>query len=150
MRILIFIVLLLTVFVSNQTFAQEAEEGKLHLVKKIHIGSMGKSDEAERFQLLLEEQLEKKGFIVVTDADKADAILTGVLSLRVYDDTSIARVTVQLKTLDGKRIWGGDFQPKRSLKRVDDTVKFRAENIAGRLRKDWNKSAKEAGIKVDK
>ena len=150
MRILIFIGLLLTVFVSNQTFAQE-EEGKLHLVQKIHIGEMGKSDEAERFQLLLEEQLEKKGFTVVNDADKADAVLAGVLSLRVYDDTSIARATVYLKNPDGKRIWGGDFQPKSTFfKRVDDTVKFRAENIADKLRKDWNKSAKKAGIKVDK
>ena len=78
-------------------------------------------------------------------------LLTGVLSLRVYDDTSIARATVYLKTPDGKRIWGGDFQPKRTFfKRVDDTVKFRAENIADKLRKDWNKSAKNAGIKVDK
>ncbi len=150
MRILIFIAFLLTVFVS-ETLAQDVEEGKLHLIQKIHIGEMGKSDEAERFQLLLEEQLEKNGFTVVSDADKSDATLTGVLSLRVYDDTSIARATVYLKTPDGKKIWGGDFQPKRTFfKRVDDTVKFRAENIAEKLRKDWNKSAKKAGIKVDK
>jgi len=150
MRILIFIGLLLTVFVSNQTFAQEGE-GKLHLVQKIHIGEMGKSDEAERFQLLLEEQLEKNGFTVVSDADKADAILAGVLSLRVFDDISIARVTVYLKNPDGKKIWGGDFQPQSVfVERVLDTVKLRAEDIAGKLRKDWSKSAKKAGIKVDK
>src|SRR5262245_44202487 len=30
---------------------------KLHEVKRIYVGEMGKSDEAERFRLLLEEQL---------------------------------------------------------------------------------------------
>lgn len=150
MRISTFIVFLLMVFVSNQASAQDAND-KLHFIQKIQVGEMGKSDEAERFRLLLEGQLEKKGFTVVAAADKADAILTGVLSLRVYDDTSIARATVQLKTSDGKSIWSGDFQPKRTFfKRVDDTVKFRAENIADQLRKDWNKAAKKAGIKVDK
>ena len=121
---------------------------KLHLVQKIYVGEMGTSDEAARFRLLLEEELTKKDFIVTTKPDGADAILTGVLAVRVYADESLARATVRLKSQSDAVLWSGDFQPKSAFfKRVSDTVKFRAQNIAEKLRDDWKKSAKAAGIK---
>src|SRR4051794_34357780 len=82
--------------------------GGLSVVKKIHVGSMGQSDEAERFRMLLEEELSKAGFVAVPNAEEADGILTGVLAVRVYSDESLARVTVALKSADGHRIWGKD------------------------------------------
>ena len=122
---------------------------KLHQVQKIYVGEMGNSDEAARFRLLLEEELTKKDFTVATKPEAADAILTGVLSLRVYADESLARATLRLKSQSDDVLWSGDFQPKAALfKRVSDTVKFRAQNIAEKLRDDWKKSAKAAGIKV--
>jgi hypothetical protein len=134
------------------SFAQtKAQAGttQLHLVQKIYVGEMGNSDEAARFRLLLEEELTKKGFLVATQREGADAMLTGVLSLRVYADTSVARATVRLKSSSDDLLWSGDFQPRSALfKRVRDTVRFRAQNIAEKLRNDWKKSAKAAGIKV--
>ena len=90
-------------------FAQES--ASLASVKKINVGSMGQSDEADRFRMLLEEELHKAGFNTVDDDSAADAVLTGVLSVRVYADTSLARATVALKTPDGPRIGGRDLSP---------------------------------------
>ena len=135
----------------SATNVQGAPKDKLYLVQKIFVGDMGTSDEAARFRLLLEEQLSKRGFTIVDKSESADGILTGVLSLRVYADTSLARATVQLKSPTGERLWGGDFEPKSTFfKKVSDTAKFRAENIAEKLRSDWKKSAKAAGIKAEK
>jgi hypothetical protein len=108
-------------------------------VKKIKIGSMGQSDEAERFRLLLDNELNKVGFITTEDSASADAVLTGVLSVRVEADESRARVTVLLKTPDGQRLWGKDFEPHLKLG-AKDTVKLRAEDVAKALQKDARKS----------
>lgn len=59
------------------------DQSALNAVRKIHVGSMGETDEAERFRLLFEDELSRKGFTVVDVAEKADAVLTGVLSVRV-------------------------------------------------------------------
>ncbi len=144
--------LLLTIcLMASSSFTQtklQAGVTKLHLIQKIYVGEMGNSDEAARFRLLLEEELTKKGFAVSTKQENADAILTGVLALRVYADRSLARATVRLKSSADDVIWSGDFQPKSALfKRGSDTVKFRAQDIAGKLRDDWKKSAKPSGIK---
>ena len=105
-------------------------------IKTIQIGSMGQSDEAERFRLLLDSELGKVGFATTDDPAHANAILTGALSVRVYADTSRARVTLVLKTPDGKQIWGKDFQPHVSFKGSRDTVKLRAQDAARTLKKD--------------
>ena len=67
-------------------------------VRKIYVGDMGDDDEAERFRLLIEEALEREGFTVVGRAEAADAVLTGALSVRDYDDKSEARAFVRLFT----------------------------------------------------
>ena len=130
---LLFVPLLFTTI----AFGQE-----LSTLKRIHVGSMGQRDEAERFRMLLEEQLIKRGFEATDKPESADAILTGVLAIRVYADKSIARATVVLRNKEGARLWGGDFQPRRSFKAVQDTVKFRAENIASDLFKAYEKARK--------
>jgi hypothetical protein len=117
-----------------------AQASNLGSVKKIYVGSMGQSDEAERFKLLLVDELGKVGFSTVDDVKSADAVLTGALSVRVYADTSRARVTVVLKTNDGARLWGEDFEPHFKFGGAKDSVKRRAQDVAKTLRKDVDKA----------
>src|SRR5688572_26999733 len=98
---------------------QEKKVERLQDVQKIFIGSMGQSDEAERFRLLLEESLTKEKFIVVENEKDAEAILTGILTLRVYDKKSTARATVRLKNQASTLLWSGEFSPKISFSRKD-------------------------------
>ena len=96
---------------------------------------MGDTDEAERFRLLLEEELSRKGFTVVDGPEKADAVLTGVLSVRVHDKKKSARVYVKLTTLEGARLWGKDFGSRfTSPFNRTEPVKLRAQDVANGLR----------------
>ncbi|MDQ3804632.1 MAG: hypothetical protein M3416_12460 [Acidobacteriota bacterium] len=114
-------------------------------VRKIYVGDMGRDDEAERFRLLLEEQLSRRGFTVVGRPEEADAVLTGALSVRVYDEKSEARVFVRLESQSGARLWSRDFGHKRfkvnplSLK---EPTRRRAEEVAQALHRDWEKATK--------
>lgn len=120
-----------------------AAENPLASLKKIYVGSMGQSDESQRFRILLEGELTKEGFISVDTAEKADGILTGTMSVMLSQGTSIARATVVLKTPEGNRLWDGDFQPHLHLGRLHgDTVKARAEDVSKALRKDVASAAK--------
>jgi hypothetical protein len=100
---------------------------------------MGQSDEAERFRLLLDNELNNVGFLTTEDSATADGVLTGVLSVRAETDGWRARVTVLLKTPDGQRLWGRDFEPHLKLG-IKDSVKLRAEDVAKALQKDVKKS----------
>lgn len=134
----------------------------LHLVQKIHIGELGTSDEAARFRLLLEDKLAQQGFTVVDTPEKADAVLSGALSVStvgIYGGMSDVSVTLRLYTLSGERLWGinlpkpvslvSAFKLRGSLK-VKEPVEYRAEELAKELRRDWEKSARAAGIKLRK
>jgi hypothetical protein len=147
MRLLLVIALLLS-FSPNLNFARgraderSADRDGLGVVQKIYVGDMGGADEADRFRLLLEEQLTKRGFTIVERAESADAILTGALSVRVFDDKSEARAFVRLTTQGGERIWARDFGSRlitNPFKRAEP-VKRRAEEVANRLREDWRKA----------
>ena len=122
---------------------QDLSEPQLHQVRTIYVGNMGDADEADRFRLLLEEQVTKKGFTVVNSPEKADAILTGALSVRVHRNSSTARVYVALHTPQGQRLWGRDFGSKISnLFTLTEPVKLRAQDVANGLKQDWDRSAK--------
>lgn len=129
---------------ANETRARRSSS-PLAEVRKIYVGDMGRGDEAERFRLLLEEQLARRGFTVVGRAEEADALLTGALSVRVYDEKSEARVFVRLESPAGARLWSRDFGHKRfkvnplSLK---EPTRRRAEEVAETLRRDWAKVTK--------
>ena len=121
---------------------RDTDRDSLGLVQKIYVGDMGSADEADRFRLLLEEQLTKRGFTIVSNAERADAILTGALSVRVFDDKSEARAFVRLTTPAGERIWARDFGSRLITNPFHraEPVKRRAEDVANRLREDWKKS----------
>jgi hypothetical protein len=113
-------------------------------VKKIFVGDMGEDAEAERFRLLVEEALVKEGFTVVGRAEAADAVLTGALSVRDYDDKSEARAFVRLFTPAGARLWGRDFGHRRAVNPFSrkEPTKRRAEEIAEALHRDWSRAAR--------
>ena len=112
-------------------------QSELSAVRKIHVGSMGDTDESERFRLLLEEQLSGKGFSVVERPEEADGILTGVLSVRVHDKKTQARVYVKLSTRQGVRLWGKDFGSRiTSPFNRTEPVKLRAQDVANALRNE--------------
>ena len=123
--------------------SQDVSEPKLHEVHNIYVGNMGDDDEADRFRLLLEEQIAKKGFTVVYSPEKADAILTGALSVRVHENSSTARVYVTLDTPKGQKLWRRDFGSKISnLFSWNEPVKLRAQDVANGLKQEWDRSAK--------
>ena len=133
----------LTLFSSFAPALQDLSGPQLHQVRTIYVGNMGDADEADRFRLLLEEQVAKRGFAVVNSPDKADAILTGALSVRVHRNSSTARVYVTLHTPQGQRLWGRDFGSKiTNLFTLTEPVKLRAQDVANGLKQDWDKSAK--------
>ncbi|HEU4476948.1 MAG TPA: hypothetical protein VFR80_00435 [Pyrinomonadaceae bacterium] len=133
----------LTLFSWFAPALQDLSGPQLHQVRTIYVGNMGDADEADRFRLLLEEQVAKKGFAVVNSPDKADAILTGALSVRVHRNSSTARVYVTLHTPQGQRLWGRDFGSKiTNLFTLTEPVKLRAQDVANGLKQDWDKSAK--------
>lgn len=110
-------------------------ESPLRALRKIHVGSMGETDESKRFRLLLEEELSNKGFTVVDGPEKAEAILTGVLSVRVHDKKTRARVYVKLTSPAGVRLWGRDFGSRiTSPFNRTEPVKLRAQDVANGLR----------------
>lgn len=122
---------------------QDLSEPRLHQIHTIYVGNMGDADEADRFRLLLEEQVMRKGFAVVNSPENADAILTGALSVRVHRNSSTARVYVTLHTPKGQRLWGRDFGSKvTNLFSLTEPVKLRAQDVANGLKQDWDKSAK--------
>ena len=114
-----------------------AAEQQLQDVQKIHIDEMGKSDQAGRFRLLLEQELEKAGF-AITAAQNADAILSGFIDETLAQGTSIIRATVVLKDRHGNRLWGGDYAP-RLTSFASDKLKAHAEDIAKDLKKAKSK-----------
>ena len=117
----------------------------LPAVLKIYIGDMGNADEADRFRFLLAEQLLKRGFDVVLRPEDADAVLTGALSVRVYDDKSEARGSVRLAPRDGQGLWARDFGHKRfriNPLSLQEPTKRRAEEVAEALRRDFRRPTK--------
>ena len=134
----------------------QAKPVALHLVRKIYIEEMGASDEAARFRLLLEDQLSGKGFTVVDRPEKADAILGGALSVArsgIYGGPADVSVTARLVSADGARLWGDNIggqiiilNPVKSLK-FKEPVEYRARELAKKLRGDWEKSARAAGLR---
>ena len=144
--------------VAAQTYTQ-ANPTALHLVRKIYVEAMGTSAEASRFRLLLQDQLTGQGFTVVDRSEMADAVLGGALSVdepSIYGCDSDIGVTARLTAGAGERLWlyniGGQItilNPVKSLK-FKEPIEYRAKELAKRLRKDWEKSARAAGVKVSR
>ncbi|HEY5883621.1 MAG TPA: hypothetical protein VIT88_02995 [Pyrinomonadaceae bacterium] len=137
----------------------QAKPSALHLVQKIYVDEMGTSAEALRFRLLLEDQLSAKGFTVVDRPEKADAVLGGALSVNhsgIFGGDADVGVTTRLTSAAGERLWGHNaggqitiFNPVSALK-VKEPIEYRAKELAKRLRSDWDKSARAAGVRTSR
>ena len=155
---LVVLLLVMTSQVSAKTSPQ-AGATTLHLVQKIYVADMGTSPEAARFRLLLEDQLSGKGFVVVTRAEDADAVLGGAVSLSrsgVFGGPADINVTARLTSAGGVRLWsvnsGGQIvilNPVSSLK-FNEPLEYRAKELAKKLSHAREQSAKAAGVKVTK
>ena len=157
---LLLVVSLAAAGAAAETYAQ-TQTPTLHLVSKIYIGELGSSDEAARFRLLLEDKLSRRGFTVVDKPEKADAVLSGALSVSaagVHGGMSDVGVTVRLVSISGERLWSinlpkpatfGAFFKIRGMK-GKEPVEYRAEELAKELREDWEKSAKAARTRPKK
>ena len=151
-----FVLLVMTFQVSAQTYPQ-GKPTPLHLVRKIYVEAMGASAEASRFRLLLEDQLNGQGFIVVDRSEVADAVLAGAVSVDdpgIFGGDSSIGVTARLTSAPGERLWGFNIgaqitilNPVKSVQ-FKEPIEYRAKELAKRLRKDWEKSARAAGIRV--
>jgi hypothetical protein len=118
----------------------EAQNAALHKVNRIFVSDMGSGAEPQRFHGLLEDELQRVGFAVSDRSGDADAILTGEFSTEANGDRSFARVSVLLKSRDGKRtLWSGDFIAQHKGEGHEDVVKTLAITCAERLRKEWEK-----------
>ena len=134
-----FLLLLLGPFIS---LAAEEKSG-LAEIQKVHVGPFGQSDEAERFRLLLKEKLAKSGFQIAEHPEEADAILKGVLVLRVYPDGARAYVTAILSSKKGEQLWRIEKRPGSGWK--GDAAERRAGAVAGALKDAKQKAVKQKG-----
>jgi hypothetical protein len=73
------------------------------------------------------------GLTPVKDASKADAILSGVLTVHNVQNGTEAPVTAILTDKSGQQVWKGDFGSSRHA--GNDAVKWRANDITKALRK---------------
>lgn len=123
----------------------------LNSAQRIYVESMGTSPEADRFRLLLEDQLGERGFTVVDTSEKADAVLSGVVSVArsgFYGGPADISVTARLISSAGDRLWSGNIggqiyilNPVNSLK-FKEPIEYRAKELAKKLRSDWEKSGR--------
>jgi hypothetical protein len=116
----------------------------LEQVKRIYLAEMGKSDDAERFRYLLNDELAAKGFTVVENEEDADATLSGIVSTQLSKGTTHARAAVKLKSPDGRLLWQDEFGVHIVFgfgKR--DSIKLRAEDVADGLRDAVKKAGKK-------
>jgi hypothetical protein len=113
----------------------------LATVLKVYVGPMGQSDDAERFRLLLSEELKKARFAIADNADSADGVLTGTVTVQVQAHDTLVFATVVLNAPSGARLWYGDFHPHIRLGRTD-FLKLRASEVASALRREVDKASK--------
>jgi hypothetical protein len=134
--------LLMCVFPAMAGTANDSQPAHaLSDVHHIYVESMGHDDEAVRFLGLLKQELIHQGLTIEDDSAKADAVLSGTLSVRVIDGYSRGFADVVLRATDGATIWQGSFGPRflRGRKAGDD-IKNVAGNLVDRLVKDRKQS----------
>jgi len=121
----------------------------LYKVKKIYLAP---SDYPQRYRAiegLLKMELEMKGFVIVDDGAKADAVLSGEIQAEVTLDgngRSKSTYLYQLTAADEEIVWKGKvrFVSKRTL---TEDHQYAAKKIAEMIARDWQKSVKNAAAK---
>ena len=143
---------LLICFLISAAPAVGAHMDNLHLVKRIYLGSIiGDRNEELPINNILKREFEKNGFIIVDEAAKSDAILTGsIMSELPLDDKGSDQPRyfheVKLTSPGGVELWKATIKFYSDLTDSERMEKG-ARRIVERIFNDWKKSAKKAGIK---
>lgn len=88
----------------------DAQSGKPCLAQKIYVAELGDGDGAARFRSLLERQLSKKGFTIADSQEKADAVLSGAVSVSGSDSNGTVNFErAEIKGKSGEQLWRGNF-----------------------------------------
>lgn len=144
MKTLVLVLAITIFFAVSSASRAETPDSRLAGINKIFIGDLGKSDQADRFRLVLEDQLSANGFTVVDDESNADAVLSGIFTLIIEDKKEVARATLRLKLPSGERIWGGEFRPGFSWRGSSDMTKRVAMTVANKLKQDRDSATKKS------
>ena len=150
MRILatttLFLVFMLIPYSISAQAKQDIPKVQLSSIQKVYVGGMGSSDTAERFRLLLKQQLSEAGFTLVGKPEKADALIVGILSLPInvlYSSEADVSLVLEATTLDGEQLWFANYANFRfSYSR--DPLKSGAQRVADKLRTDFGKPEKSS------
>ena len=124
--------------------AKANDSPPVHSLSEVHhmyVDSMGHDDEAARFRGLVKQELTRAGFTIEDNSAKADAILSGTISIRVLAGYSRAFSDVTLRASDGAALWQSAFRPRFwHGKQSGDDVKDRATDIAAKFLQDFKQS----------
>ena len=116
-------------------------------IRSVHVTFTGPGSAVDEFVFVLEEQLQRYGFVLADDPAQADATLEGSLRLsdRVYGNeqsiktVTAAYVSAKLKK-NGRELWRGYFKPKRhSPFSRKNALEYRAAALAKDLAKKCEK-----------
>lgn len=151
------IVTLLHLFVASTSAYPGAMKTSpnLHKVKKIFIAKQENVpqdvDSGVRLDRVMRAELVKKGFVVVDDRGKADAILFGLVGEFLPIDGPAPsppkyEYEYRLETATHAVLWSTKLSVSNRSKAVADQRGL--ERIVAGLFKEWKKSANGAGLKV--
>ena len=84
---------------------------------------------------MLGYELGRRGFKIVDFQPQADQILSGLLSMKISNGKTTARVTVFLKTKAGKMLWNDDIGgTEAGTRTARQSLQQRANDIADALK----------------
>jgi hypothetical protein len=150
----LFLLLMATFVLAGYANAQKGESfPKLRAVKKIFVGELGKTDNAEIVREKVKQRLNQTGvFSVVERKGEADAVLTGTIVIEKYFEDDGDCRSSDLKTeavgffylrdaSTDKLLWSYEYKPKafdfafyaHEAERVYNRV---AESVVANMRKD--------------
>jgi hypothetical protein len=130
---------------SVMAVSQDAEHRKtLATVNRVHLQPFGRTEAAERFALILEQELIDQGFSIASSPDSADITLSGIVSMDWRIDSVRANATIRGVSRNGERIWGGTFPPPVFMYPTSDAVKKTAISVVNQLRYDVDQLRKAA------
>lgn len=144
--------LLITLCLAQAVYSDpQLNVGALHRVKKIFIGVVYNINEEMRIEPFLKNELVKKGFEVVDDPSKADAVLSGEIQAEIVldGDGSVPNKIIYLYqlTLPNKEVvWKSKVKFVNKPTFAEDN-EYAAKRISEKIAKDWQKAVKKAGAK---
>jgi hypothetical protein len=151
------IVAFASLVLAASTYGQKSKiPNDLYRIRKIFIHSQRgfETDPSAHLEPLMKQALETYGFVVVTDAADADALLDGqlggVICFDCYDqppsDKQGFSYSYTLKSQTGSVVWQTELDVRSRSKLDADRIGL--QKVARNLFAAWKKTATKAGITV--